>query len=262
MNLHAFSVFTPRTRAGRRGRARSSSRCPSIRATTDVITRARRRARSGTRATPRCGSARAAGAPRACSRCPYPVRGDRRPLRRAEEPARAELPRVTARPGRRGRRGSRRLDRGSCCEPIDLRGGTRPTRRTSCSRLVPACRDRRHRPRSTAAREPCIADVRERGEAALLDQAERFDGVRTGRPSAFPPAELDEALDGARARRARRARGGDRPRARGERRAGAAARASPSSAPGAGRRAALAAGRPRRPLRARAARPSTRRASS
>ena len=56
-------------------------------------------------------------------------------------------------------------------------------------------------PRATAAREEAyaaavaiVADVRDRGEDALRDQAERFDGV-TGHDVRVPAAHLDEALD-------------------------------------------------------------------
>ena len=56
-------------------------------------------------------------------------------------------------------------------------------------------------PRATAAREEAyaaavaiVADVRDRGEDALRDQAEHFDGV-TGHDVRVPAAHLDEALD-------------------------------------------------------------------
>ncbi len=73
---------------------------------------------------------------------------------------------------------------------IDLRR-TRPTANELLALVPRAATD------VTAALDAAsalIGDVRERGEAALLDQAERFDGVR---PAAVrvPAAELDEALD-------------------------------------------------------------------
>ena len=73
---------------------------------------------------------------------------------------------------------------------IDLRR-TRPTANELLALVPRAATD------VTAALDAAralIGDVRERGEAALRDQAERFDGVR---PAAVrvPAAELDEALD-------------------------------------------------------------------
>ena len=73
---------------------------------------------------------------------------------------------------------------------IDLRR-TRPTASELLALVPRAATD------VTAALDAAralIGDVRERGEAALLDQAERFDGVR---PAAVrvPAAELEEALD-------------------------------------------------------------------
>ena len=73
---------------------------------------------------------------------------------------------------------------------IDLRR-TRPTANELLALVPRAATD------VTAALDAAralIGDVRERGEAALLDQAERFDGVR---PAAVrvPAAELEDALD-------------------------------------------------------------------
>jgi histidinol dehydrogenase len=70
---------------------------------------------------------------------------------------------------------------------IDLRG----TSARDAAALVP---------RATAARENAlrvagdiVADVRERGEAALREQAERFDGV-SGHPLRVPRAQIDAAV--------------------------------------------------------------------
>ena len=73
---------------------------------------------------------------------------------------------------------------------IDLRG-TRPSASELLALVPRAATD------VTAALEPAralIDAVRERGEAALLDQAERFDRVR---PSSVrvPAAELESALE-------------------------------------------------------------------
>ena len=74
---------------------------------------------------------------------------------------------------------------------IDLRG-TRPTQRELLALVPRAATD------VSAALEvvrTLIDDVRERGEAALLDQAERFDRVRP-LSVRVPVEELDEALAG------------------------------------------------------------------
>src|SRR5215207_2185254 len=74
---------------------------------------------------------------------------------------------------------------------IDLRG-----RAHSAAELLAAV------PRATAAREAAlatasslVAEVAARGEAALREQAERFDGV-TGHELRVPRAHLDEAVAG------------------------------------------------------------------
>ena len=140
---------------------------------------------------------------------------------------------------------------------IDLRG-----RALSPAELLAAV------PRATAARAEAlataaslVADVAARGEEALREQAERFDGA-SGHDIRVPAAHLDEALAGARPRAS-----APRSKRRSRASAGASAAQVPPPtvtelAPGARVVAALAAGRAASASTCRAARRSTRRASS
>ena len=102
--------------------------------------------------------------------------------------------------------------------------------------------------RETAA--TLIADVRERGEAALLEQAERLDGVRPARDPRDPADDRRRGRARSIPRCARRSRRPSRRVRARQRGAGAAARGHRRSGRGAAGHPALAAGRPRRALRA------------
>lgn len=73
---------------------------------------------------------------------------------------------------------------------IDLRGRDL----TTAELLAAVPRARAARAEAVSAAADIVADVRERGEAALREQAERFDRV-TGHELRVPAAHLDEALD-------------------------------------------------------------------
>jgi len=73
---------------------------------------------------------------------------------------------------------------------IDLRGRDL----TTAELLAAVPRARAARAEAVSAAADIVADVRERGEVALREQAERFDRV-TGHELRVPAAHLDEALD-------------------------------------------------------------------
>ena len=141
-------------------------------------------------------------------------------------------------------------------QTLDLRG-RRPTRAELVALVPRAVIDVAVATETAAA---LIAEVRERGEAALLDQAERLDGVRPD-VVRVDPATITaavEALDPA-VRAAHR--GGDLAGATGQRGAGAAARRDRTRRRA--RRSSSAGSRSSGSASTfRAARPSTRRASS
>ena len=231
-----------RARPGRRVGHRWSSRCPTSgrrptrsRALGDVLIRHARRHRGAAAARARAHRARV--------RAAVPGAGHRRPLRRAEEPARARTASCDAARSRRGRLG--RLV-GSCCER-STSARTRPTAERA-ARARPACRDRRlGRARAPPARSSTTCASTARRRCSTRPSASTACAPRRVR---VPADELDEALDAPRARRSRGAL---------ERRSRACVPASAAQVPAPEthrarrrrrRRAALAARRPRRPLRA------------
>ncbi|HEX2065169.1 MAG TPA: histidinol dehydrogenase, partial [Acidimicrobiales bacterium] len=75
--------------------------------------------------------------------------------------------------------------------PLDLRGALAPSSGGDWRSMLPRPEAAKERP--VAAVQAILADVRARGDAAVRECTERFDGVRVG-DLRVPPADLDAAL--------------------------------------------------------------------